>query len=61
MISVTTNSGSGIWDMRGKSTDTKPTEGVPNGSTFYVMDAKELGQETTLYMFDADLKKWWPQ
>lgn len=61
MISATTNSGTGIWDMRGLSTDEKPTEGVPNGSTFYVMDAKELGLETTLYMFDADNNKWWPQ
>lgn len=61
MVSATTNSGSGIWDIRGKSTDTKPTEGVPNASTFYVMDAKEKGLDTTLYMFDADEKKWLPQ
>lgn len=61
MVSSTTNSGHGIWDMRGKSTDEKPTEGVPNGSTFYVMDAKEKGLDTTLYMFDEDEQKWWPQ
>ncbi len=61
MISVTTNSGSAIWDIRGKSTDEKPTEGVPNGSTFYVMDAAELGLDATLYMFDSDEKKWWKQ
>lgn len=61
MVSATTNSGSGIYDYRGKSTDEKPVEGVPNGSTFYVMDAKELGLDTTLYMFDADTRKWWKQ
>lgn len=61
MVSYTTNSGSGIWDIRGLSTDEKPTDGVPNGSTFYIIDAKETGAETTLYMFDADAKKWWKQ
>lgn len=61
MISVTTNSGTSIWDMRGLSTDEKPIDGVPNGSTFFVIDAKELGLDTTLYMFDADGKKWWKQ
>lgn len=61
MISATTNVGAIISDLRGLSTDEKPTEGVPNGSTFYVMDAKELGLETTLYMFDASNNKWWPQ
>ena len=61
MVSYTVNAGVGIRDYRGKSTDEKPVEGVPNGSTFYVMDAAELGLETTLYMFDADTSKWWPQ
>lgn len=61
MVTWTNNAGSGIWDGRGLSTDTKPTDGIPNGSTFYVMDAKELGLDTTLYMYDADAKKWWKQ
>lgn len=61
MVSATTNAGTGIWDMRGLSTDEKPIDGVPNGSTFYVMDAKELGLETTLYMFDEENKKWLEQ
>lgn len=41
MVSATNNSGSQIWDLRGKYTDTKPTEGVPNGSTFYEIDGDE--------------------
>lgn len=58
MISMTTNSGRGIWDIRGLSTDEKPVDRVPNGSTFYVMDAMELGLDNVLYMFDAENKKW---
>lgn len=61
MVSYTVNAGVGIRDYRGLSTDTKPVEGVPNGSTFYVMDAKENSLPTTLYMFDADGNKWWKQ
>lgn len=61
MISATTNSGAGIYDYRGLSTDVKPIDGVPNGSTFYVIDAKERGLETTLYMFDAAAKMWLAQ
>ena len=61
MVSSTTNSGSGIWDFRGLSTDEMPRDGVPNGSTFYVMDATERGLDTIIYMFDASAKKWWAQ
>lgn len=61
MVTYTYNAGVSIWDMRGLSTDEKPVDKVPNGSTFFVMDAKENGLETTLYMFDADHKKWWAQ
>lgn len=53
MVSATTNAGSGIWDVRGKSTDTKPTEGVPNGSTFYEIDGAH-----DVYAFDADTGTW---
>lgn len=61
MVSYTVNAGVGIRDYRGKSTDEKPVEGVPNGSTFYVMDAAEKDLPTTLYMFDADENRWWAQ
>lgn len=39
----------------GKSTDEKPTDGIKNGSTLYLMDTKEL------FMFDADTSTWLPQ
>jgi hypothetical protein len=39
----------------GKSTDTKPTEGVENADIFYEMDTKKA------YMFDGDTKTWLPQ
>lgn len=61
MVTYTVNADVGIRDYRGKSTDEKPVEGVPNGSTFYVMDAKEKSLPDTLYMFDADENRWWAQ
>ena len=39
-------------EYRGKSTDQKPVDNVPNGSTFYEFDTVEL------YVFDADNKVW---
>lgn len=39
-------------EFRGKSTDEKPVDGVPNGSTFYEFDTVKL------YVFDADEKNW---
>jgi len=36
----------------GKSTDTKPTEGVPNGSVFVEMDTGDG------YFFDAETSTW---
>lgn len=36
----------------GLSTDTKPTEGIANGSKFMEMDT------STLYMFDLSSKTW---
>lgn len=36
----------------GKSTDTKPTEAIPNGSMYLEMDTKKL------YVFDAETKTW---
>lgn len=56
MVSYTTPTGSNIWDVRGLSTDEKPTENVPNGSTYYEIDG-----EHRIFMFDSDTKKWWPQ
>lgn len=53
MVTATNNSGSQIWDLRGKSTDTKPTEGVPNGSTFYEIDGNH-----DVYAFDGDTNTW---
>lgn len=40
------------WDIRGLSTDTKPTEGVPNGATFIEMDTSKG------YLFDAENSEW---
>lgn len=39
-------------EFRGLSTDTKPTENVCNGSTFYEMDSKDT------YYYDGDGKTW---
>lgn len=36
----------------GLSTDTKPTEGVGNGSTFFEMDSKKR------FMFDEENQEW---
>lgn len=47
-----TNCGSQIWDLRGKSTDTKQTDRVPNGSIFFEMDTSDV------YMFDGDTGTW---
>lgn len=56
MVSYTVNAGVTIRDYRGKSTDEKPTEGVPNGSTFYEID--KVDGVNRLFMFDADTKQW---
>lgn len=39
-------------EFKGLSTDTKPTDSVPNGSTFYEMDTQKV------YMFDAENQLW---
>lgn len=53
-MSVTygTPAGVGFWDIRGLSTDTKPIDGVPNGSTFYEIDTQKV------FKFDADTNTW---
>lgn len=53
MVSFTTNAGSDIWDIRGKSDDEKPVDGVPNGSTYYEIDG-----DHNVYMFDKDSGNW---
>lgn len=58
--SSTAGDGSTVLEMRGKSTDTKPTTAyigftVGNGSTFYEIDTGKL------YMFDADAGTWTEQ
>jgi len=39
----------------GLSTDTKPTEDIPNGSTFVEMDTKKL------FAYDAEGSQWLEQ
>ena len=45
----------------GKSTDTKPIEGVNNADLFYEMDKTKNSEGETvhrIFMFDADAKEW---
>lgn len=41
-----------FWDIRGKSTDNKPVDGVPNGSTFIEINTGKG------FLFDGDSKVW---
>lgn len=43
---------SGSADLRGLSTDSKPTNNIPNGSTFIEMDSGKV------YMWDAGNGQW---
>lgn len=57
ITSETTSTKDMLLELKGKSTDTKPTstiDGVKikNGSTFYEMDTQKV------YMFDADASTW---
>lgn len=40
------------YDYRGLSTDTKPINGVGNGSVFFEMDTEKV------FMFDFENKQW---
>lgn len=51
-ITYGTSSGDAYWDIRGLSSDVKPVDGIPNGSTFYEADTVEV------YMFDSDSQTW---
>ena len=52
-ITYGTKGGDTYWDIRGKAEDTKPVDGVPNGSTY--TEINNGGQE---YLFDADNAAW---
>ena len=41
-----------ILELRGLSTDTKPTENISNGSVFIEMDTSKI------YFYDAENKEW---
>lgn len=54
MVSVNTHK-NGVnpwWDVRCTSTDSKPTAGVPNGSTCIEIDTGDG------YLFNADVGEW---
>lgn len=53
MITAYTSVSPFVYDIRGKSTDVKPTDGVPNGSTYYEIDGNH-----DVYMFDGDTNTW---
>jgi len=59
MVSYTLNAGIGIRHYMGKSTDEKPTDGVPNGSDFYEMD--KVDGKHRLFVFDGDTQEWLEQ
>lgn len=54
MVTVLKETYYGNWvhDVRGLSTDTKPTDGIANGSTYFEMDTGKM------YMFDQDNETW---
>lgn len=39
-------------ELKGLSTDVKPIDNIPNGSSFYEIDT------ATVFMFDAQNKQW---
>lgn len=41
-----------FWDIRGKSTDEKPTVGIPNGSTYLEVNTGKL------FVYDEEAKQW---
>lgn len=54
-VSWGASNGKEYWDLRGLSSDAKPTSGVPNGSKFEEIDT---GNE---YKLDADTGTWYLQ
>ena len=55
MVSVNThkNGINSFWDVRLNSADTKPTEGVPNGSTCIEINTGKG------YLYDAEGEEWY--
>ena len=51
-IKANTKGGNYIAELRGLSTDTKPTEGINNGCVFIEIDTGKL------YMYDEENEQW---
>lgn len=49
---ITVTGGAWVREYTGLSTDTKPTENVPNASSFYEIDTK------TMFLFDGENATW---
>lgn len=52
---ITVTGGAWVREYTGLSTDTKPTENVPNGSAFYEIDTKSM------FLFDSENSTWTKQ
>lgn len=46
-------------EYQGLSTDTKPTTGVPDGSTYYELDTENLKVYDTVNINPATSNGWW--
>lgn len=51
-VAYTVNDGRNLREYRGKSTDVKPVDGVPNMSVFWETDTNKV------LWFDGDTKTW---
>ena len=49
---ITVTGGAWVREYTGLSTDTKPTENVPNASSFFEIDTKSM------FLFDAENSTW---
>lgn len=56
MITYSTSAGSDRWELFGRAEDEKPTDGIPNASTYYEIDGQHR-----IFMFDSDTKTWFEQ
>lgn len=56
MITYSNANNDAVWELRGLSTDLKPTtDKIPNGSSFREMDTGSV------YMYDGEFRKWYKQ
>lgn len=55
MITYSNANNDAVWELIGLSTDEKPIDGIPNGSTFQEMNTGKM------FMFDAESKTWHEQ